>query len=87
MRAIYLLGGCLGVLLFPSACAGGLGIGGDEYVVTSATPDAITLRFREGDLNKATARAKAHCAETNRVSEMVNVMPSDRNSLGSFRCV
>ena len=87
MRSIYLLGGCFAAFLSVSACAGGTGIGGDEYVITSATPDAITLRFREGDLNKATARAQAHCAETSRVSEMVNVMPSDGNSLGSFRCV
>jgi predicted small secreted protein len=70
-----------------SACSTMNSVGEDAYVVTSATPDAITLRFREGDLNKATARAEAHCKETNRLAQMVNVMPADGYSMGSFRCM
>lgn len=89
MRLTFIGAGCAAALLSISACANGqvLGVGEDAYVVTSATPDAITLRFREGNLNKATARAEAHCKETYRTARMENVMPNDGFSLGSFRCV
>lgn len=88
MRPIYLLAGCVSALTAISGCANGrvIGFGEDAYVVTSATPDSITLRFREGDLNKATGRAQAHCQETHRSAEMVNVMPADGYSMGTFRC-
>ena len=87
MRTMLLAAcGAIGFLFVPG-CVSGIGmLGEDAYVVTSASPDAITLRFREGDLNKATARAQAHCQTTQRKAEMVNVMPSDGYSLGSFRC-
>lgn len=69
-----------------TACSTFESIGEDDYVVTSATPDAITLRFREGNLNVATGRADAHCAGTSRKATMVNVMPSGDYSAASFRC-
>ena len=88
MRITLLTAGGIAALLCVSGCANGVGLfGKDDYVVTSATPDAVTLRFRESDLNKATARAQAHCGETRRTAEMVNVTPADGQSLGSFRCV
>jgi hypothetical protein len=87
MRMTLLTVGGFAALLFVSACANGVGMfGKDDYVVTSATPDAVTLRFREGDLNKATARAQAHCSQTGRTAEMVNVSPAEGVSMGTFRC-
>lgn len=88
MRMTLLTVGGFAALLFVSGCANGVGMfGKDDYVVTSATPDAVTLRFREGDLNKATARAQAHCSQTGRTAEMVSVWPADGESMGTFRCV
>jgi hypothetical protein len=89
MRSIYLFAACLAGLAAVSGCANGkmIGIGEDDYVVTSATPDSITLRFREGNLDKATARALAHCRTTNRTAEMVNLAPEKGFSVGAFRCV
>lgn len=87
MKMTFLAAGAISAALCASGCASGISMfGEDDYVVTSATPDAITLRFREGDLNKATARAQAHCRETQRTAEMVNILPSDGHSVGSFRC-
>ena len=88
MRIPLLTAGGIAALLCVSGCANGVGMfGKDDYVVTSATPEAVTIRFREGDLNKATARAQAHCNQTGRTAEMVNISPADGESLGSFRCV
>lgn len=89
MRPTDLLAGCVAALISISGCANGcvLGFGEDAYVVTSATPDSITQRFREGDLNKATGRARAHSQETHRTAEMENGMPADGYSTGTFRCV
>jgi hypothetical protein len=72
--------------LAAGGCSTVQSLGEDEYVVTSATPDSITLRFREGNLNKATERAAAHCSATNRPAQMVNVSPADGYSVAAFRC-
>lgn len=69
-----------------TACSTLGSIGEDDYVVTSATPDAITLRFREGNLNKATERAAAHCAGSSRQAKTMNVMPSGDYSVAAFQC-
>ena len=86
MYKIPFIAASLAAIVTVSACQSIRTMGEDDYVVTSATPDSITLRFREGDLNKATARAEAHCKETNRMASMINVMPDNNYSLASFRC-
>ncbi len=79
-----------GIALVATTCVGACStvrsMTEDDYVVTSATPDAITLRFREGNLNKAEARAASHCQTTNRISKLETVSPDGGYSVANFRC-
>ena len=86
MRVPSMAVACLSALASLSACSSMRGMVEDEYVVTAATPDNITLRFREGNLNKATERADAHCKDTSRLAHMTSVTPDGGHSLASFRC-
>ena len=46
MRKTLLAAGGMAALLCISGCASGVGaFGGDDYAVTAATPDSITLKF------------------------------------------
>jgi predicted small secreted protein len=71
-------------MLVSASCSTMQSWGEDDYVVRSATPDSITLEFRPGNLNVATARAEAHCA--NRTAKMANVSTTDGKSQATFTC-
>lgn len=57
-----------------------------DYIVTSATPTSITIRFREGELAQAQGRAEAHCTQYRRTAVMQNVSPDGGESVGVFNC-
>jgi hypothetical protein len=62
--------------------------GGDSGpTVVSANPTAVTLRFKQGDMDKATARAQTLCAQHGATARMLQVNPDGDERIGNFECV
>lgn len=75
-------------LLFAVAGCNTLGIGGSEAAIVTATPTQVTVNFKEGDLDSATARARDHCAGYGRTARLERVAPGDGSKrIAVFNCV
>ena len=60
--------------------------GQPDYVVTQASPTAITIRFEDGEFAQAQGRANAHCGQYQRAAVMGTMSPSDGDSVATFTC-
>lgn len=70
-----------------AAALGGCMTPATNTVVVSANPNDVTIRFREGYLPDATARANELCGAHGRTAQFQRVDPVGNERLGIFRCV
>lgn len=78
----------VGAVFIASATVGGCAVFRPEPRVVSSTPAAVTLRYTEGDLDKATARAQELCAVHGRNAQLLQVTPSESNNrIAQYNCV
>jgi hypothetical protein len=77
------------VLATAVLCAGGCStFSDDDPTVVSASPSAVTLRFKEGNLGEATRRAGELCAVHGLIARMQRVSPAEGDSqIGNFDCI
>lgn len=72
-------------LLAVSACTS---FGGDDTAVVSSSLQSATIRFNEGELDAATARAQELCTTHHRSAQLRTVTPGQGNErIGAFDCV
>jgi hypothetical protein len=61
--------------------------GNNDPVVVASTPSSVAIRFQQGDLPAAEARAASMCQQYGRVSRLETTTPSrGKNSIANFDC-
>jgi hypothetical protein len=66
---------------------GGCASMGQQATVVSASPNSVTLRYKEGRLQEATERASVLCGRHGRTALMQQVSPTGDDQIANFDCV
>lgn len=76
------------VFAFGTAGCGALGVGGSKMSVVNASSEQVTMRFKSGDLDEATERARQLCAAHGRTAQIDRVTGGDGSGqIATFDCV